>query len=90
MRHAIPAWIRIPAAMLLLVGALEYFIDWTTERPSLFETNWPGTCATDLEYAEGNIFQFMLTEGDVDRFGGIRVVSVTPRIIEVYLAVPNP
>ena len=27
MRHAIPAWIRIPAAMLLLVGALEYFID---------------------------------------------------------------
>lgn len=27
MRHLIPSWIRIPAAMLVLMAALEYFID---------------------------------------------------------------
>ena len=27
MRHIIPAWIRIPAAMVLIVATLEYFID---------------------------------------------------------------
>jgi hypothetical protein len=68
---------------------LAHIIDWTTERPSLFESNWPGTCDVELEYAKGNIFHFMITDGDVDRFGGIRIVSMTPRIIEVYLAVPN-
>jgi hypothetical protein len=61
-------------------------IDWVTERPSLFESYWPGGGDNDLNYSEGDFIQYKL--GD-DLYGGIRIVSMSPRIIEVYLAVPN-
>jgi hypothetical protein len=61
---------------------------WVTERPSLFETHWPvGEGTGELDYSEGDFIQFALANSKL--FGGIRIVSMTPRIIEVYLAVPN-
>jgi hypothetical protein len=60
---------------------------WATERPQLFEENWPGSDGQDLEYEAGDFFIFNLT--DQMLYGGIRIVSMSPRIIEVYLAVPN-
>jgi hypothetical protein len=66
---------------------LENIIFWVTERPSFFEVHWPGGVEDDVDYSEGDIIQFHLL--DSDHYGGIRIVSMTPRIIEVYLAVPN-
>ncbi|HEX6227338.1 MAG TPA: hypothetical protein VFZ52_23135 [Chryseolinea sp.] len=60
---------------------------WVEERPALFENNWPGSNDLELDYAEGDFFIYHLTEQDL--FGGIRIASMEPRIIEVYLAVPN-
>lgn len=67
--------------------SLETIMDWVTERPSLFEHHWPGSSYNDMEYEEGDFIQFELE--NANRYGGIRIVSMTPRIIEVYLAVPN-
>jgi hypothetical protein len=64
---------------------LDNIIDWVTERPSLFESYWPGGGTNDLSYSEGDFIQYRLD----DLYGGIRIVSMNPRIIEVYLAVPN-
>ncbi len=66
------------------VEDIEYFVK---ERPSLFESYWPGSEGTELDYEEGDIIFFWLS--DEDLYGGIRIVSMAPRIIEVYLAVPN-
>lgn len=66
---------------------LDNIIDWVTERPSLFESYWPGGGDNDLDYSEGELIQFWLSKADL--FGGIRIVQMSPRIIEVYLAVPN-
>ena len=60
---------------------------WVTERPSLFEIHWPGGGDDELDYSEGDIIQFALVDSGF--YGGIRIVSMSPRIIEVYLAVPN-
>lgn len=61
---------------------------WVTERPSLFKIHWPfGEGSDDLDYSEGDFIHFALVNSQL--FGGIRIVSMTPRIIEVYLAVPN-
>ena len=66
---------------------LDNIMYWVTERPSLFEIHWPGGGDDELDYSEGDFIHFGLTNSKL--FGGIRIVSMTPRIIEVYLAVPN-
>lgn len=63
---------------------------WVKGRPSLFESYWKHTPDTTTEienYQQGDIFQFKLVKQN--RYGGIRIVSMSPRIIEVYLAEPN-
>jgi hypothetical protein len=62
-------------------------IDRVTGRPSLFKSLWPGGGSTEMEYEEGDFFQFYMYTADL--YGGVRIVSMSPRIIEVYLAVPN-
>lgn len=62
-------------------------IDWVTKRPGLFEIYWPGGSEIELEYEEGDIIQFWLTKANL--YGGVRIVQMSPRIIEVYLVVPN-
>jgi hypothetical protein len=66
---------------------LTNIIDWVTKRPQLFEIYWPGSSNNDLDYVEGDFIQFHLSQADL--YGGIRIVSMSPRIIEVYLAVSN-
>ncbi|WP_026308534.1 hypothetical protein [Spirosoma spitsbergense] len=61
--------------------------DWVKKRPSLFKSYWVDNNQEPPTYQQGDIFLFRLT--DQNRYGGIRIVSMTPRIIEVYLAVPN-
>ncbi|WP_232325938.1 hypothetical protein [Spirosoma montaniterrae] len=58
-----------------------------TERPDKFETYWVDNSNEPPVYQQGDLFLFKLTEQHL--YGGIRIVSMTPRIIEVYLAVPN-
>lgn len=68
---------------------LDFIMEWVTSRPSLFEVYWPGTCDDEIEYDDGDFIQFTTNDDGIMRYGGIRIVSMTPRIIEVYLAVPN-
>jgi hypothetical protein len=75
------------AKFVLSVHPLDHIIDWVTERPDLFSQHWPGGGEEDLSYDEGDIIQFRLA--DAQLYGGIRIVQMDPRIIEVYLAVPN-
>ena len=68
--------------------------DWVKERPSLFQSYWPGSSDDKLDYEEGDIILFWNSGENYqnpydDQYGGIRIVSMMPRIIEVYLAVPN-
>ncbi|GAB3643334.1 hypothetical protein [Spirosoma arcticum] len=58
-----------------------------TERPDLFESYHVDNSQEPAVYQQGDVFFFKLTEQH--RYGAIRIVSMTPRIIEVYLAVPN-
>lgn len=67
--------------------SLSTVIDWVTERPTLFKSYWPNGYLNDLDYEEGDIIQFKLSKANL--YGGIRIVQMNPRIIEVYLAVPN-
>lgn len=63
---------------------------WVKGRPDLFALKWEDTVNTTTEienYQQGDIYQFKLEKQN--RYGGIRIVSMTPRIIEVYLAEPN-
>jgi hypothetical protein len=63
---------------------------WVKGRPELFEIYWEDTIDTTTEienYQKGDIYLFKLTTQN--RYGGIRIVSMTPRIIEVYSAEPN-
>jgi len=60
---------------------------WVEERPDQFENYWPGVGETELDYVEGDFIMYQLT--DQNLYGGIRIASMNPRIIEVYLAVPN-
>ena len=84
--HTDAALMEVPY-FVLSDQPLDNIKDWVTERPSLFESYWPGGGANDLDYSQGDFIQFYLS--DADLYGGIRIVSMTPRIIEVYLAVPN-
>jgi hypothetical protein len=70
-------------------NTLDIIKDWVMERPKLFGDHWPGGYLDEIEYEEGDFIQYKLELGDIDLYGGIRIVSMTPRIIEVYLAVPN-
>ncbi|HLT72780.1 MAG TPA: hypothetical protein VKZ75_09020 [Cyclobacteriaceae bacterium] len=60
---------------------------WVEDRPSQFEAYWPGGSDMEFDYVQGDIILFK--QVDANRYGGIRIVSVTPRIIEVYFAEPN-
>lgn len=66
---------------------LNIIMDWVTKRASQFENYWPGSDGEELDYNEGDFILYYLN--DQDYYGGIRIVSMSPRIIEVYLAVPN-
>jgi len=66
------------------VSTIKY---WVEERPDQFENYWPGSSDVELEYESGDFFMFELT--DQKLYGGIRIVSMSPRIVEVYLAVLN-
>ena len=67
---------------------LESIQDWVTKRPDLFINRYPEKGGDyELAYAAGDFIQYHLTTSN--RYGGIRIVSMSPRIIEVYLAVPN-
>jgi hypothetical protein len=67
--------------------SVKSIMHWVTERPKLFEVNWPGSTDNLLEYEEGDFILFKL--GFAGHYGGVRIVSMTPRIIEVYLALPT-
>lgn len=66
---------------------LPEIIDRVTSRPGLFKSLWPGGGLSEIDYEEGDFFQFYMHTADL--YGGVRIVSMSPRIIEVYLAVPN-
>lgn len=66
---------------------LPVIIDRVTSRPGLFESYWPGGNLSEIEYEEGDFIQFYMSTADL--YGGVRIVSMAPRIIEVYLVVPN-
>jgi hypothetical protein len=68
---------------------LDELMDWVQIRPSRFEINWPGVGIGnyEMEYEEGDFIHFWLS--DSNQYGGIRIVSMAPRIIEVYLAVEH-
>jgi hypothetical protein len=68
----------------LPVSSIQY---WVEERPELFEINYPGVGDEEIQYQEGDFFIYFLT--DQNLYGGVRIVSMSPRIIEVYYAVPN-
>jgi hypothetical protein len=61
---------------------------WVKDNPGILKTIWPDTGNYDsTPYQEGDMFMFY--ELVKNRYGVIRIVSMQPRIIEVYLAVPN-
>jgi hypothetical protein len=61
-----------------------------TERPELFEIYYDDDQNTfwESEYEAGDFFLFKVMS-EVPTFGGVRIVSESPRIIEVFYAVPN-
>lgn len=60
-----------------------------TETPSHFDTYYEyiENSVLEAEYEEGDFFLYKIESNPV-QYGGIRIVSESPRIIEVYLAVP--
>lgn len=58
-------------------------------RPSSFESHWPhaGDLVSSEDYKAGDFFLYKLANDLL--YGGVRIVSEEPRIIEVYLAMPN-
>jgi hypothetical protein len=60
------------------------------QAPGGFQWNYDEDMTDELAYNAGDFFYFMLEQpGEPTRWGGIRIVSMTPRIIEVYVAVPQ-
>lgn len=68
--------------------SLSQIMYWVKERPSLFKSYWPGSGQDQISYQAGDFILFKMP--DADLYGGIRIESMSPRIIEVYLALPNP
>jgi hypothetical protein len=68
--------------------------NWVQNRPKLFSSNWTDVGTnSELDYQEGDFIHFKLSNTSLsptELYGGIRIVSMSPRIIEVYLAMPNP
>ena len=61
---------------------------WVTHRPKSFITHHPDEVGTtELSYSEGDFLHFYMIYSKL--YGGVRIVSMQPRIIEVYLTVPN-
>jgi len=70
--------------------SLNDLTEWVQERPLAFKYNWPAPEArgdTRMEYQEGDFIHFRMATPD--HYGGIRIVSDSPRIIEVYLAIKD-
>jgi hypothetical protein len=60
------------------------------EAPGGFQrTLWEPDALHEWEYKQGDFLIFQLEAPTWSRWGGIRIVSMEPRIIEVYLGVPN-
>ncbi|RIV19953.1 hypothetical protein DYU11_23850 [Fibrisoma montanum] len=70
-----------------LKNPVNLLMEAATERPILFESYWESDSDELPVYQQGDLFFFKLW--NQHRYGAIRIVSMTPRIIEVYLAVPN-
>jgi hypothetical protein len=72
---------------------LESLSNWVTGRPTHFENRWVYVedVSNQADYVEGDFFIFQIPDANIyeSLYGGIRIVSMSPRIIEVYLAVPN-
>jgi hypothetical protein len=68
---------------------LDELMYWVQEWPKAFKYEWPTDewFGSKIDYQEGDFIHFWM--GSKDQYGGIRIVSDTPRIIEVYLAVEN-
>ena len=66
-------------------------IQWLVEQaPGGFQWNYDEDMTDELAYNAGDFVYFKLDQpGEPTRWGGIRIVSMTPRIIEVYVAVPQ-
>ena len=64
---------------------------WVTNRPSSFESYWEqvDSVEPEIDYQEGDFFIYQIPGLTPIQYGGIRIVSESPRIIEVYLAIPN-
>ncbi|WP_147368050.1 hypothetical protein [Fibrisoma montanum] len=69
---------------------------WVKGRPELFKIYWEHEAISPFteiaNYQPGEIYLFRIIDHNTetpDQYGGIRIVSMTPRIIEVYLAEPN-
>jgi hypothetical protein len=68
------------------------FIQWMVEEgPGGFQANlYEPTALHEWEYKQGDFLIFQVeTSMAPTRWGGIRIVSMAPRIIEVYLALPQ-
>jgi hypothetical protein len=76
-------WIKF-AKMNISVSTLKH---WIEDRPGLLEAKMPEISEHKVSYNEGDIFLYEILGKNL--YGGIRIVSMSPRIIEVYLAVPN-
>ena len=64
--------------------------DWVKKRPQRFRIHYPEGAVdarSEITYQAGDIILFHMQQEDL--YGGIRIVSMNPRVIEVYLAVPN-
>lgn len=69
--------------------SINELVEWVRECPQKFRMHWPGIGAghTRMEYQEHDFIHFWLSKSN--QYGMIRIVSESPRIIEVYLAVEN-
>jgi len=79
---------------LQLIKHNEYIPDienLVTARPDLFQDKWEELngkgIGHDFVYEEGDFFMFAIPH--LNRYGGIRIVSMSPRTIEVYYAEPT-
>jgi hypothetical protein len=70
---------------------LDVIQDLVEQSPGGFHWKYDEDMTGEAEYDVGNFFHIMLDQptGEPSRWGGIRIISMTPRIIEVYIAVPQ-
>jgi hypothetical protein len=66
---------------------------WLKNNPGILESVWLSgnleSINDEEEYQAGDIFMFNELYNGQNKYGVIRIVSMYPRVIEVYLAVPN-